>query len=407
MDRSRLDDLLLSFLRMGPDGAGTIGAEELSDADWEDLLHRSARHGMTPLLFHRLTTFHTGAPVPAEVIRKLHNIYLQSAARNMKLYHELGKVLGRMHREGIPVIALKGAHLAEVVYGNIALRPMVDADLLVKQRDLSRVKDLLVEQGYRDSKEETFCSQEHLPPYRKEGSISIEIHFNIVAPPFSDRVDVEKLFNRAQSCSIGGIETGTLCPEDLLLHLCMHASYKHGFDNGILPLFDIARVIEHYKADLDWEQVLSRSKDWGVGKCVYVALSLSERIAGAAIPDKIKADMNVHRDGLDATKLAEELLFGKGTQMGSNIARLFGNNRFREKLITLAHGAFPPVKTIAEMNPDIKNKISLYLLYFFRIKGLFLRHGRTTWKLFLRDKETVLLAGMENRRNELKDWLVE
>jgi len=380
---------------------------ELSSADWDDLLQRSGRHGVTPLLYHRLKTVHPGVPVPPVVIEKLRNSYLQSAGRNMRLYQELGKVLGRMHSEGIPVIALKGAHLAEAVYGNIALRPMGDADLLVKQIDLSRAHDLLVEQGYMASKEETFCAHEHLPPYRKEGSPCIEIHFNIVAPPFSDRVDVEELFARARSCFIGGVEVWALCPEDLLLHLCMHASYHHGFDNGITPLFDIARVVEQYKAELDWEQVLSRSKEWGVGKCVYVALSLSEIIAGAAIPDKIKADMDVPREGLDATKLAEELLFGKGTQIAPNMARLFGNNRLGEKLIHLVHRAFPPVKTIAEMNPDIKNPMSLYLLYFFRIKGLFARHGRITWKLFLRDKEMVTLAGVENGRNALKDWLVK
>jgi hypothetical protein len=59
------------------------------------------------------------------------------------------------------------------------------------------------------------------------------------------------------------------------------------------------------------------------------------------------------------------------------------------------------------MNPGINNPLSLYLLYILRIKGLFIRHGRITWKLFLRDKEMVTLAGMENRRNELKDWLVK
>jgi hypothetical protein len=38
----------------------------------------------------------------------------------MHLYHELGKVLGLLRDENIPVIVLKGVHLAELVYGNIA-----------------------------------------------------------------------------------------------------------------------------------------------------------------------------------------------------------------------------------------------------------------------------------------------
>lgn len=407
MDRSRTEDLLLTLLRPDPCGTGVAGFGELSGTDWDDLLRVAARHGVAPLLFHRLTTFHPGAPVPAEVIRELRRSYLQNSGRNMHLYHELGKVLLRLRQDGIPVIALKGAHLAEVVYGNIALRPMGDADLLVKQKDLSRVQDLLVEEGYRASKEETFCSPEHLPPYRKEGSTSIEIHFNIEGPPFSDRVDVEKLFVRAQSSSIGGIETGTLCPEDLLLHLCMHASYHHGFENGIMPLFDISTTIEHYDRILDWEQVLRRSKEWGVGKCVYLALSLAERIAGASIPEKLRMEMEVYRDGFNATEQAEELLFGTGTPIAQNIAILYNKNGLRKKLIHLVNRAFPPIKTIADMNSSINNPLSLYLLYILRIKGLLIRHGRITWKLFLRDKEMVMLAGMENRRTELKYWLVK
>jgi hypothetical protein len=58
---------------------------------------------------------------------------LYSALRNMRRCHELSKVLRILQNDGIPVIVLKGAALAEVVYGNIALRSMSDVDLLVKK----------------------------------------------------------------------------------------------------------------------------------------------------------------------------------------------------------------------------------------------------------------------------------
>jgi len=135
MDRSRTEERLLSLLRTEPRGSGVVEVGEMSRTDWEDLLRTSALHGVTPLLYHRLTTFHTGIPIPAEVVRELRCSYLRNAGRNMHLYHELGKVLGRLRQADIPVIALKGAHLAEAVYGNIALRPMNDVDLLVQTED--------------------------------------------------------------------------------------------------------------------------------------------------------------------------------------------------------------------------------------------------------------------------------
>jgi len=204
MDLSQKDEMLLYCLRVVQEKTGESELKELSSSDWDVLIENSYGYGITSLLYYRLKTFHPGTPIPANVMERLRQVYLQSAGRNTRLYHELGKVFGRLQQHGITVIALKGSHLATVVYQNIALRPMSDIDLLVKQADLLKVQDILVEQGYIASKEETGCAQEHLTPYRKKDSIAIEIHFNVVAPPFSDRVDVEKLFARTQTCFIEG-----------------------------------------------------------------------------------------------------------------------------------------------------------------------------------------------------------
>jgi hypothetical protein len=103
-----------------PDEAGDGRLETLSNSDWDVLIEESGRYGVASLLYHRLRTFHSDIPIPANVMARLRHIYLQSAGRGMHLYHELGKVLGLLRDENIPVIVLKGVHLAELVYGNIA-----------------------------------------------------------------------------------------------------------------------------------------------------------------------------------------------------------------------------------------------------------------------------------------------
>ncbi len=97
----------------------------------------------------------------------------------MRLYRELAQVVRACNDAGVPVILLKGAHLAEAVYGNIALRPMVDVDLLVKQADLMRVHDILIGQGYAlAEKSDAACSVvRHMPPFTKDGVPRIEIHY--------------------------------------------------------------------------------------------------------------------------------------------------------------------------------------------------------------------------------------
>lgn len=405
MDLSQKDELLLYCLRVVPDETGESRFKELSSSDWDVLIEASGRYGVAPLLYHRLRTFHPGTPIPANAMGRLRQAYLENVARNMGLYHELGKVLELLRRDNISVIALKGVHLATAVYRNIALRPMNDIDLLVKQTDLLRVQEILVEQGYIASKEEIGCAQEHLPPYRKKGSLTVEIHFQIVGPPFSLRVDVEKLWVRAQMSSIQGIEVLTFCPEDLLLHLCMHASFHHAFDNGIGPLFDISHTIEHYAEELDWEQLLDRNREWGVSKCVYLSLFLAKRFAGASIPGQIMKDLDVYNDSFHATACAEELIFRKARSIAPNVAKLFNNDRLLNRLIHAIRCAFPPKNTLANMQPLARNPLSVYFLYFFRIKGLLKRHRHTVWRLFLRDREMSTFAIFANKKNTLKDWL--
>jgi hypothetical protein len=405
MDQTQIDELLLYCLRVVSDEAGDGRLETLSSSDWDVFIEASCRYGVAPLLYHRLRTFHSDVPIPANAMGRLRHIYLQSAGRGMHLYHELGKVLGLLRRDNISVIALKGVHLATAVYRNIALRPMGDIDLLVKQTDLLRVQEILVEQGYIALKEEIGCSREHLPPYKKKGSLTVEIHFHIVGPPFSLRGDVEKLWVRAQMSSIHGIEVLTLCPEDLLLHLCMHASFHHAFDNGIGPLFDISHTIEHYAEELDWEQLLDRSREWGVSKCVYLSLFLAKRFAGASIPGQIMKDLDLYNDSFHATARAEELIFRKATSIAPNVAKLFNNDRLLNRLIHAIRCAFPPKNTLVNMQPPAGNPLSVYFLYFFRIKGLLKRHRQTVWRLFLRDREMSTFAIFANKRNTLKNWL--
>jgi len=135
MDHKARDEILLQFLRFGASQRESPRFEQLSTSDWEDLVQQSIRQGVTPLIYHRVKKLGPGLSVPSNVLKRLRESYLQSSARNLRLYHQLGKLLLILQREDIPVILLKGAHLAEIVYGNIAVRPMADIDLLVRQED--------------------------------------------------------------------------------------------------------------------------------------------------------------------------------------------------------------------------------------------------------------------------------
>ena len=102
-----------------------------------------------PVLFHTLEALSAGTGLPEPVREKMKRIYFLSAARNARIYHELLIVLRALNDKDIQVILLKGAHLADSVYGNIALRPMADVDLLARSGDLLKIHHMLIEPWLR------------------------------------------------------------------------------------------------------------------------------------------------------------------------------------------------------------------------------------------------------------------
>ncbi len=142
---------------------------------------------------------------------------------------------------------------------------------------------------------------------------------------------MKSLWERARKVSLQGAEAWALCPEDLLLHLCLHTCMSHGLDNGIMALLDISHVISHYEKELDWEQLMRRAGTWGADKCVYLVVHLAERLLGVSIPEHIRRGMEAYRDSAQAALLAEELLLVESTPIATNVARLFSSDRLLDK----------------------------------------------------------------------------
>ena len=186
----------------------------------------------------------------------------------------------------------------------------------------------------------------NLPPYSKINSPVIDIHYNIVGLPFSRKFAVEELWERARPVVIQGVETLTLCPEDLLLHLSSHTAIDHGFDNGVMPFFDIARTIEHYHSEIDWTLLLHRAGQWGLRSCVYLMLSLSKKIAGLSLPEQLCACGMPNFPTDQEVASAEALVFEGGTPVAPDIARLFGSESLTAKIRYCLQQIFPPKEAL-------------------------------------------------------------
>ncbi len=413
MERFRAGELLLYCLRVGPHEAGDSRLEALSSPDWNVLIEESGRHGVAPLLYDRLRTFQSHIPIPAGVMARLRRIYLQSAARAMRMHHELGKVLGVLRQARIPVIALKGAHLATHVYGNMALRPMGDVDVLVHEDDLMRVEAALLGLGYVPADRHRQIAKDKcdfgygLP----NGELFVEVHWNFLPSTYRFKIDLDGQWERSRHAAIAGVEVSVLCPEDLLLYLCLHAS-KHLFEMGLKPLCDIVETIRCHGKEIDWKQVVLRSEQSGEAKCAYLTFRLARELLGAAVPDDLMQFIKPGDFDERFAVMARERVFAYGHRnaddlgFSRNIAQIWGPGRLWDKGALILRRAFPSPDEMARRYPAPSDSMRIYLYYPVRIKDLLMRHGGHVWRLLRRNEAMRALAGQANEMTALKEWLM-
>ena len=257
---------------------------------WDSLVGNGYISEISPLLYsiiEKTDTYHE--TINKTLREKLKNIYRRFIVPNMLLHDELARLLKDLQDAEVKVIVLKGAALAKTVYGNIALRPMGDIDLLVSEEDLDRAKEVLLKLEFKKLEHHNLRDQLDGHPFHIEfvkedtqGAI-IELHWGIARKPAD--VEIAGLLQRAVMVRSNNIDTCVMCPDDLLPFLCWHTA-NHLFPK-LLWLCDIAQVIKVYEKSINWKNVIERSENWKIKKAVYCSLYLAENILGAQVPEKV------------------------------------------------------------------------------------------------------------------------
>ena len=266
MDQETKRNLLLYCLGAKVDETGVARLKQLSDSDWEGLVQQPSNRRIIPLLYHRLKTDDTNH-VPARIASALERIYFENTLINTRRYHELSKMLEVMADNDIPIIVLKGAALAELIYRNITLRPMADIDLVVKGEDIWRLDKALLQSGY-ENKTPPLRSKRHARWARHMSYVKsrtmIQAHPRLAELP---RLDP---WAKAAPVAIASANTFILGSEDFLLHLCTHLGY-HIQAGNVSPIwwYDIVELLKHYQGDVNWEYVMQTARENRVEEIIY------------------------------------------------------------------------------------------------------------------------------------------
>ncbi len=274
-------NLLLAALRSDREAltAPLVAAPEI----WQGLLQLARRHRVAPLVYRRMQG--REGNVPQDIMRDLHADYLRTAAKNMLTYKRMAEILQRLHEEQIPVLPLKGIYLAEQVYRNIAVRPMGDVDILVKEEDIYRVEKIVLEMGYLpDQGVRVTCDEsKHFHYTHPRNRQILEVHWNIVVPSVGLHLDITKVWERSGQTTISGVPVRAMSPEDLLLHLSLHAAV-HVFEMGMRMVCDITETILRFEKRIDWRHLERMAKESGATRSLAISLRLAVEFCKAPVP---------------------------------------------------------------------------------------------------------------------------
>ena len=412
-------ELILQCLQVEDSGQKFARLATFSPEDWGRVLVQAEQHALTPIIAWQLKSLGLEA-LPPEVIRQVfRQSLLISTGDNLVLFNELGKVLRQFEQAGIPVMVLKGAHLAALVYEHIGQRSMEDIDLLVHAGHIQESSAILTKLGYQskgvssDPLEAHFVKH-HLPDFSKPDFKPIEIHWTIGNPNSPFRIEPDDVWIDAQTETIAGIQTLVLAPHDLIVYLCMH-SYAHNYEQGLRPFVDLVQVIRHYHGSVQWDQVKQRAKLWKATRCVFLMLNISNQLFGSPPEAVLNIFLPLELNWQWVDSLSNRIIAQppyapvmknkpkpKQIQPSLYFIKFLGNLNFIERLSLFWKRIFLPPQTIAKLYQIEPQSPGLSFYYLQRIRDLLRNYGRLSFRKITRHDSTETFVSPETA---LAEWI--
>ena len=142
--------LLLAASRVHLDADGLANLAPLCKAvsDWPELIRTARRHKVATLLHSHLEKLESGT-VPADALSALLEIRSKYRESGNRMVQDLEWLRDLFERHGIQWLTFKGPMLSTTAYGDDpSLRQVHDLDILVRKREVLKIRDLLTPHGF-------------------------------------------------------------------------------------------------------------------------------------------------------------------------------------------------------------------------------------------------------------------
>ncbi|MBI4001092.1 MAG: nucleotidyltransferase family protein [Nitrospira defluvii] len=264
--------------------------------DWDLVWHLAKTNGVVPLVYQNLVKI-CPSVIPSGTHEALRRHIQANALLNTLLAKELVTVLEALAAKGIRAIPFKGVTLAQTAYGDFSLRECADLDLIVDQSSIPLARQVLWSQGYQLTSKDERSQCESDEPYnffqKKNGIVAVDLQWVMARQHFAFRLDRGVFWTRLKPVHLPGKSILGLCPEDLLILLCVHGS-KHGWEQ-LKWVCDVAELI-HRRKTLDWSRVLFQAGEWGCRRMVLLGLAVAANLFDIRVPKAVLQEIQSDPD---------------------------------------------------------------------------------------------------------------
>ena len=276
------------------------------DLDWQHIFEMASIHRLTPLLYYNLNSVCPDM-IPDEILVELKECFQINTWKNLSMTGELIKILELLDNHGINAIPYKGPILADLAYGNLAMREFDDIDILINKSDALILKNLMLNNGYKldipiKIKDTLYLNiDSEYRFFNKNNTIRTEINWNFEGIFFSFPFNPGFLFNDLKMYNFNGYKIKIFSPVNHLLILCIHSA-KHDWKR-LSWICDISEFLKHNK-NINWDEVFEKAEKLSIKRLVIINLILANDLFQWEVPDKMLKE--IKSDNI-AIKLSNEV----------------------------------------------------------------------------------------------------
>jgi hypothetical protein len=291
----------------------------LDELAWRCGLRFSDMAGLSLHLRERLLQRDDFSKLPASIQTELEQRHSDNVQRTNSMLQEFVDLNQQLQNANIRYLSLKGCFLAPDFVEPLERRAQYDYDFLVRKEDLERAYRLFLQIGYSALHSTRDLAVDHLPTlvqktgwqwkgnyFAAEIPRGVELHFQLWDSDFEllPIRTLDKVWERACSRTLGSTEVPTLCREDTLLYVTLHA-FRHLLRNDLRlsHLYEIAFFLERSSEQTRfWEDVIASIRQCpNTTKMVATTFELARFLFGPALPSPVRHFIEHHLPAMAAS----------------------------------------------------------------------------------------------------------